>query len=143
LAVLRMLAARRWCMDADVRAFGKSFADHLKEGDVEAAHGMLAEWLRSEIPAEELNGFIGVENPVEFEVDGNNSDYDTLKEPDGQDLPTRPFDTRITKQNFRQWMCIQLIPDEESDDPPVDVWMAVVNLDGQLRIGYLEATGAD
>jgi hypothetical protein len=130
-------------MDAEMREFGKSFAGHLRDGDVAAAHGMLADWLKSEIEADALNDILGVDKPVEFEVDGNNSDYDTLKEPDGQDLPTRPFDSRITKQNFRQWMCVQLIPDEESEDLPVDVWMAVVNLDGHLRIGYLEAAGAD
>jgi hypothetical protein len=130
-------------MQPHVREFGSRFARHLSEGDSAAAWAMLADWVQQDVEPAELTELIGVERPVEFEVDGNRATYDELKEPDGDDLPTRPFDPRVTAANFRQWMCVQLIPDEEIDDAAVDVWMAVVEVDGQLRIGYLEATGAD
>ena len=105
--------------------------------------------------------------PDSWDIDGNSSTLEYLREP-GSYLSTRnsgwlgenrsgyssagdlvkPLADDVTDENFRQWMCIQFMPSEEAQgnidiDAFVDFWMALVEVDGQFKIGYFELEDPD
>ncbi|MBI3649642.1 MAG: hypothetical protein HY231_01190 [Acidobacteria bacterium] len=105
--------------------------------------------------------------PETWSLDGNSSTVEELKEPHsyistrnsgwlGAERPNyssagdllKPLADEVTADNFRQWMCIQFMPTEEAQndldiDAFLDFWMAVVEVDGQLQIGYFELEDPD
>jgi hypothetical protein len=126
------------------------FAQKIVSGEFEPAREYLAPWLRNSISAAQLETIIReghkeLPPPAQFDIDGNSCGLEDL-EVDEHSPPTRPLPPEITDQNYRKWMVIQFKPDPEQEtgyDACFDLWMALVEVDGALKIGYLEATGAD
>ncbi|HKO05787.1 MAG TPA: hypothetical protein VJW51_13610 [Candidatus Acidoferrales bacterium] len=137
-------------MEAAFRETGEKFAQKIIGREFDEAREILAPWLRNSISAEQLESIIRegcreLPPPALFDVDGNSCTLDDL-EVDEHSPPTKPLPPEITNQNFRKWMVIQFLPDPEEEtgyDACFDLWMALVEVDGALKIGYLEATGAD
>jgi glucan biosynthesis protein len=129
---------------------GAGFAKQVIAGDFESARAFLAPWLQGTITADGLKAMMTeaqgeLPAPAQFDLDGNSCQLSDL-EVDEYSPPTRPLPSEITEQNFRKWMCIQFQPDAAAEtgyDACFDLWMALVDVDGSLKIGYLEPTGAD
>jgi hypothetical protein len=65
-----------------------------------------------------------------------------LREPDPYGPPSAALPDEITPLNFRRWLNIQLAPEpsvHEEQNVCYDVWLAAVDHDGALRVGYFEA----
>jgi hypothetical protein len=50
---------------------------------------------------------------------------------------------QITDENYRGWLCIQFNPGEAAGNGSFDLWLAVVEYEGDYRVGLLEAAEAD
>jgi hypothetical protein len=137
-------------MEKAFEEVGAQFAERIIRREFEPARDLLAPWLRGAINAEQLEAVVRegcgpLPAPGEFELDGNSCMLEDL-EVDEFSPPTRPLPPEITNENFRKWMVIQFKPDpaqETGYDACFDLWMALVDVDGALKIGYMEATGAD
>jgi len=137
-------------MEKEFEEIGGEFAQRIIRREFEPARELLAPWLRNAINAEQLESVIRegcgeLPPPGEFELDANSCGLEDL-EVDESSPPTRPLPPEITPENYRKWMVIQFKPDPEQETgyyACFDLWMALVEVDGALRIGYLEATGAD
>jgi hypothetical protein len=105
--------------------------------------------------------------PDTWEIDGNSSTLESLRDPhsfistrnsgwlngEGQGYSSagdlvKPIADEVTTENFRKWMCIQFMPNEEARgdldiDAFVDFWMALVEVGGQFKIGYFELEDPD
>ncbi len=147
-------------MNEEYKEFAVKFANTITREDFTAAHKFLAPWLQKEISETDFRGVIekwlleineiwGIEElifPVEFEIDGNSSDLASLKETMSWREP-RKFSNDVTDENFRQWLVIKFLPAE--NDPRVeldgwfDFWFALVETDGELRIGFFELADVD
>jgi hypothetical protein len=152
-------------LDPSYRKFAEEFAAKINTGDFRSAHLRLAPWLRVEITPEVLRREVeaelretasaaGLEEliyPESFEIDSNSCTIDELR-----DLKTREYAygrrvrrairDEITAENFRQWMVIQFMPAEDAEldvDAWFDLWMAVVDVDGEYKIGYFEFEDPD
>ena len=125
--------------------------------DYEAACGLFASWLRETTPPErfrelveerlgEMMQYAGCEEltyPVDFEVDGNSSTIDQLREHRSY-APDRPIPGEITGENFRKWLCIQFLAGDDVDiDAWFDFWAIVVEENGRLALGYFELEEPD
>ena len=137
-------------MEPTYRSFGTEWASAVIDGDYTKAQGMLAPWLRKELSPSDLEAMLkhavnGGPNPAEFELDAGFSTYEDLKNPDGYPPRSNPFDPSLTADNFRKWMCVEFRPseDDEESGPGFDLWMAVVDVEGSMAIGYLEPSEAD
>jgi hypothetical protein len=126
------------------------FAQRIIAKDYESARELLAPWLREATTAAQLESIVregckDLPEPAEFEVDSNSCGLEDLTV-DEHSPPTRPLPPEITPQNYRQWMVIQFKPaadDESGYDACFDLWIALVEVDGALKAGYLEAASAD
>ncbi|MEW6211838.1 MAG: hypothetical protein AB1631_26005 [Acidobacteriota bacterium] len=154
-------------LDPAYLKFAEEFAAKINAVDFEAAHHCFAPWLRGEITPEVLRQEVeaelretadaaGLEEliyPESFEIDSNTCTIDDLR-----DLKTREYaygrrvrrdiPDEITSENFRQWMVIQFTPAEGEDaeldvDAWFDFWMAIVDVDGEYKIGYFEFEDPD
>jgi hypothetical protein len=136
-------------MDQAQRDFGDRFATALIARDFAAAHGMLAPWLRAAMGPDDLARLLDeargeLPPPERHELESNRSSYEALREPEGFPPRSEPFDPGITADNFRKWVCIELKPGEDSEyDACVDLWVAMIELDGALAVGYLEPSEPD
>ncbi len=135
-------------MEQAFQDFGARFAQTIVAKDFGAAHAMLAPWLQAEITPGELARRLavpeGVPEPARFGLDANKSTYEQLREPEGFPPRSQPFSPELTAGNFRLWMCIELMPDEDSEwDACYDLWLAAVEVGGRLAVGYLEPSEAD
>ena len=104
--------------------------------------------------------------PETWEIDGNHSTIADLRDPrsyvstrnsgwlgegrsySGTGDLAKPIADEVTEENFRKWMCIQFMPSEEAQDDLdidafLDFWMAVVEVNGQFKIGYFELEDPD
>jgi hypothetical protein len=137
-------------MEAAFAEVGTGFAEKIIARDYDAAREFLAPWLREIITAKELKTMVeqalgDLPNPARFELDGNSCGLEDL-EVDEYSPPTKPLPKQITNDNYRKWMCITLQPDPEENsgyDACFDLWMALVDVSGSLKIGYLEPTDPD
>jgi hypothetical protein len=83
--------------------------------------------------------------PAEFTLDGNSCTLADL-EPTDFGLPSQALPAKINDNNFRKWMVIEFQPDPEQEtgyDACLDLWMAVVDVGGEMKIGYYEPADPD
>jgi hypothetical protein len=133
------------------------FARAVIARDFEAAGALFAPWLRETTPPERLRELVEEQlremmqyaavdeltYPVDFDVDGNSSTIDSLREPRSY-APDRPIPEEVTRENFRKWLCIQFLAGDDVDvDAWFDFWAAVVETDGRLALGYFEFAEPD
>jgi hypothetical protein len=142
-------------MDARVRAFGEALATTAIARDWTGVHGLLAPWLHGRFEPGAVRAFFeddyratlkecGVAEmlyPMEPYVSGNSSTLAELREVPSFLPGPRPIPAEVTEANFRQWMKVQLLcSGEQADQLDVDylteIWLVVVELDGELRVGY-------
>ncbi|HEY7543268.1 MAG TPA: hypothetical protein VID27_00205 [Blastocatellia bacterium] len=149
------------------RKFAEEFAAKINAQDFEAAHRFFAPWLRDGIAPEHLQEMVeselretadaaGLEElvyPKTFRVDSNSCTIDDLREIKKREYAYGRRDRRaipdeITADNFRQWTVIQFMPAEGEDaeldvDAWFDFWMALVEIEGEYKIGYFEFEDPD
>ncbi len=140
--------------------FAADFARTIITQDFAAAHQFLAPWLQLEMSTSDLQAKFEKElwsmnevweideliYPVDFSIDSNPSSLASLKaERDWSD--SRNFSLQLSDENFRQWMVIEFLPDENDPrtemDGWFDFWMAVVEIENNLKIGYFEFLDVD
>jgi len=147
-------------MKEEYKEFAAKFAQTVTREDFAAAHKFFAPWLQNELSPKDFRG--AVEKwllemnevweikelifPAEFEIDGNSSGLSDLKE-DLSWRERRKISDEITDENFRQWMVIQFLPDENDSrvglDGWFDFWFILVELNGEFRIGFFELEDVD
>ncbi|GMW01186.1 MAG: hypothetical protein AMXMBFR84_23230 [Candidatus Hydrogenedentota bacterium] len=77
--------------------------------------------------------------PSEVEVDSDASSLSDLS-----DTGRRSIYPEVTDKNFREWCCILFLGDGDKDvDAWLDMWVAVVEIKGELKIGYFELAYPD
>src|SRR5262245_19420017 len=146
-------------MEDPIQIFTTAFGKNALARDWPAVHSMLATWLRSTTTAEdvqaffeneyratlEANGITDMHYPEypEPEVGGNNFINATeLRKPiSWENNRSRPVAPEVTDENMRYWARLQLqCSDEQMEklgfDYFAEVWMAVVETDEGLRVGY-------
>jgi hypothetical protein len=122
-------------------------------GEFAVAYAMLAGWLQKSMTLDDFQSQIVEQcreiadiwdlsqtaSPERFEVSQGDMSLDQLEQ-DSMDLPQE-----VTYDNFRGWACIQFQPDGE-EDPEFgyfDWWLLVVEVDGELRVGYFQIEDPD
>jgi hypothetical protein len=144
------------------REFVEQWGNAIVAKDGARTHAMLAPWLQARQGPGALHELLlkGIRAYADeqwdgaqlqffetFTVDGNDSftgeDIERLKaEPTGE-FPDMAQE--VTPANFRAWMVLSLAGPE--DDEPVnavaDLWLAVVEVGGELRVGYYRLLDAD
>jgi len=147
-------------MKEEYKEFAERFARAVVDEDFGAAHKFFAPWLQTGISAADfrarVENWLGEMNeiweidelifPDEFEIDGNSSVLSDLKEERDWHAP-RQISGEVTDENFRQWMVIKFMPDEQDErvelDGWFDFWFILVETGGGLRIGYFELADVD
>lgn len=142
-----------------------AFANAVIVQDYDAAHQMLAPWLQPVVSPARLREFVETElrevaeaaeldemtYPSQFEIDGNSSTVDELRDLRSYRTSRRSNDEippEVTRENFRQWLRITFMPSEAEQleldvDAWLDFWLILVETDGALRIGYFELEDPD
>lgn len=149
--------------EAAERVVLERFARAIIARDYRAAHACFAEWLKQQVSEERLQTAIEKQlgeiaeaaeleqiiYPEEFTVDGNSCTLDDVRE-DRSLLygiePVCAVSAEMTEANFRRWMVITFLPAEGAKidvDAWMDFWTAVVEVDGQYRLGYFEIHDPD
>ena len=146
-------------MDDDIRAFGEDLGRKALARDWAAVHELLAPWLRASVTHDSVRSFFENEYRAVLEangvhelqypgypepsVDGNNFINATkLREPiEFMGGKVRPVPLEITDANMRYWMKLQLQCSDEqmaklNFDTFCEVWVAVVQMEEGLRVGY-------
>jgi hypothetical protein len=146
-------------MDDEVRAFGSEIGRKALAREWAGVYAMLAPWLRARWSVDqvqrffedeyratlEANGAAGVHYPEcpEAQLDGNGFTKATqLREPISfAGGKVRDVPVEVTDANVRYWMKLQLQcsdaqMDELGFDSFCEVWMAVVETEEGLRVGY-------
>ena len=127
-----------------LQKFGQAIIDR-RFGD---ARQLLAPWLRDQMDesaleaaiqqglgvAAEQSGADAPTWPTDSSLDSNDIDVAELRE------NTPSLSSSITKSNYRGWYCLQF---DEDKDAPFDLWVALVQDGGELRLGHLDLTPAD
>lgn len=137
-------------MNDACKDLGGRFAEKIVKNEYSAAREFLAPWLRESFSEEELKSLIQSASqelpaPGAFTLDGNSCTLNDL-EVDEYSPPTKSLPPEITSANFRQWMVIEFKPDpklETGYDACFDLWMALVEMNGAMKIGYMKPAGAD
>lgn len=129
---------------------------------------MLQEMIETEIRETcEAAGLKELVYPDDWQVDGNSSTLEDLKqlrsytsarnsgwlgEPKANfsidDDLVKPIADEFSAVHFRQWLCIQFMPNPEAQgdleiDAFFDFWMAVAEVNGEYKIGYFELEDPD
>jgi hypothetical protein len=148
-----------------VERVASDFAKTLIDGDYAAAHALLTPWLQQQVTAAQLESIIKKEfiadlAPVDFAVSGNDSTLDELREHYAEyhendasrtlatvesfgdwGPPSIHIADEITPANYRQWLSIELTPEEDNEfglDFILRLWLIVVEVEGGMRVGHLE-----
>lgn len=147
-------------MNKEFEELASNFAKAVIAQDFDSAHSYFASWLQKEFSPEELQSVIEkwlweineiweIEEliyPADFSIGGNSSSLESLKAESDWREPRR-FSPELTDENFRQWMFIGFLPDENDErvelDGWFDFWMAVAEENGELKIGYFELEDVD
>jgi hypothetical protein len=149
----------RPAVDDDLREFGEQLGRHVLARDWAAARALLAPWLRATQTADDVRRFFEDEYRATLRESGiDELRYPEYPEPDigGNQFTNatslrepmsfkpgylRPVADEVTDDNMRYWMRMQLqCSDAQMDELGFDffaeVWMAVVQTDEGLRVGY-------
>jgi hypothetical protein len=134
-------------MDSDSRSLCEALARAIVERDFDGAHALFAPWLRATVSPTDIQQTVDDRSaelphpPHSWTTDEGLVGLDDLREPDPYGPPSRPLPDQITAGNFRGWFSIQLAPDPAVHDEQnvcYDVWLAAVEHDGALKVGYFE-----
>jgi hypothetical protein len=109
--------------------------------DFKAAHARLAPWIAKKMTATKLRAFVKEHllddsAPADFQSSGNDITLEHLRE-----LGEHAIPDAVTADNFRQWMMLDLTPDPDAGselDYILRLWLVVVEINGTMKIGYLE-----
>jgi len=138
-------------MDPAHKLLGRQFADKIIARDFSAARALLAPWLQDSMTSAALQGVIEerltemmeyaecktLTYPVGCDIDGNSCTLEDLQDDE-------PFPPEVTPANFRKWMCLQFLADESvAIDAWFDLWMALVEVDGKLAVGFFKFEDPD
>ncbi len=133
-------------MDPKVKQLLEAFGAALVAQDAKKAAPMLAPWVEVEdltaAVEEQVDELVELSDAVKgppsgVDVDGNSSGYEDLKDGHG-------FPPEVTATNFVKWGCLQLLAHEDSGiDAWMDLWVAVVKVGADLRIGHFEVMDPD
>lgn len=147
-------------MKEEYENFAARFARAVIAEDFAAAHACLAPWLQKDLSPAGLRAVFEKELwsmnevweiaelifPADFQVDGNQSTLADLKEDQDWREP-RKISPETTDENFRQWLSIEFLPDEQDEriefDGWFDFWCVLVESNGELRIGFFEFADVD
>ena len=78
--------------------------------------------------------------PVEIEVDAGDLSFEDLRD-DTEEVPAG-----LNADNYRGWFCIELWDDQEEREFTsawLDLWVALVEEDGALKVAFWEITDPD
>ena len=148
-------------MDAEVHNLLTDFAETLVRQDWENAHSLLASWTQHRVTTDALARFIdeAIQEvneewmlpaeawPGAVDLDGNPSyPLASLRaEPGPKALPPH-LPPELDEAHYRGWYCISLLAREDQDlviPGWWDLWMAVAEEDGELKIAYMELLELD
>src|SRR5262249_15907039 len=128
------------------KEFSERFGAAVAAGDFVSAHGMLCATLRKKYTPKKLSALVAKESkhsgpPEAFEYAANATTAPELRKGEGGS-PRLP--SPVSDENFRQWCCLQFLPAEDSEsDACFDWWMAVMEEDGELKVGFFHILDAD
>ena len=146
-------------MDKDIRKFGEEIGKRALARDWAGVHALLAPWLQKSITVDGVRAFFedeyrlalkeanieGMHYPgyPEPEVGGNNfmSATELRKPISFANNKIRDVAPEVTDENVRYWLKLQLqCSDEQMEQFGFDffceVWMSVVEINGELRAVY-------
>jgi hypothetical protein len=132
--------------EAACKDFSERFGAAVVAKDFAAVHRMLCAALRKKFTAKKLDALVATESkhsgpPDAFEFGDNNTTAAELRE-GRHEFP--PLPAHVTDANFRRWCCLQFLPVEESDsDACFAWWMAVIEEDRALKVGFFHILDAD
>ena len=148
-------------LEQPYRQFAHTFATRIIESDFAGAHKLLAPWLMQSVTPDQIRAMIkkevqevaeaneleGEMHPTSYEIDSNSCSLSDLKEIPSYREP-RQISDQINEETYRKWMVIQFQPSEaEQDELGIDAWldwwMMLVDVEGELRIGYFEIEDPD
>ena len=135
------LADRTQCEDL-LRRFGAAVVAE----DFAAVQKILCGPLRKKFTSKKLKELIANNTkhsgpPDAFDSSIGDSTIAELREGQGE-FP--PLPTYVTAGNFRHWCCLEFLPAEDSDvDSCFDLWMALIDEKGELRVGYFHILDPD
>jgi hypothetical protein len=142
------------------REFAENFAKIIISQDFVVAHQYLAYWLQKDISPsalkesfenqlQEMYEVWEIEEliyPTDFSISSNSCSLNDLKKLESWRTP-RKFSVELTEENFRQWMVIEFLPDEDDEriefDAWFDFWFAAAEVNNELKIGYFEFENPD
>ena len=119
--------------------------------DFDGAHALLAPWLRSTLSPSAIERMVDAQNeglvypPLAWSLGEGILDLEDLRTPDPYGPPSQAISEEIQNENFRGWLHIQFVPDPAVHDEQnvcYDLWLAAVELEGKIVVGYLEAAEA-
>jgi len=120
----------------------EEFARAVIGQDFKTARDRLAPWLQKSFTGPKLKAYIKehlLEDtpPADYAASGNDTNLEDLRGFDEHQIPEA-----VTVANFRQWIWLDFTPGEDSGsqlDYLLRLWLIVVELDGLMKIGFLEA----
>lgn len=145
---------------SDYEEFARDFANSLVSQDFPRTHQFFAPWLQKEFSPvdfknivetnlQEMNEVWEIDEiiyPTDFSVSSNSCSLSDLKKLEGWRGP-KNFSDELTDDNFRRWMVIQFLPDEDDEriefDAWFDFWFVLAEVNNELRIGYFEFEDPD
>jgi hypothetical protein len=137
-------------MDDKTKALAVQVGKHVVDRDFPSLLDCFAPWLAEQLSAADLEDMLGaaladLPAPADFSVDEGMADLEELQTPGDFGPPTRPLPAEITAANFKGWISVQFTPDPkhfEECNVCYDVWMVVVEHEGERLVGYFEAAEA-
>jgi hypothetical protein len=138
-------------MTDDQQALCDAVGQAIVARDLAAVHALFAPWLQTALTPDAIGAQLDAQMaglahpPASWSADEGLAELADLRTPDGYSPPTTGLPREITDANFRGWLSIQFRPDDAVEDEQnvcYDVWIAPVEPDGGLQIGYFEAAEA-
>lgn len=134
-------------MDAKCKALANAVGKHVVDREFPDLLDLFAPWLAEQFSAADLEDMLdaagdGLPAPASFEVDEGIMELEELRTPSDYGPPSRPLSELITEASFRGWISIQFAPDPKHFDECnvcYDVWMVLVEHEGEMLVGYFEA----
>lgn len=145
---------------SDYEEFAKEFAVSLTTQNFSKTNQLFAPWLQNQFPPEvfkeifesklqEVNEIWEIDEiiyPSDFSISSNSCSLPDFKKPQSWRTP-RNFSEELTEHNFRKWMVIQFLPNEDDEriefDAWFDFWFVVAEVNNDFKIGYFEFEDPD